>query len=43
MQIATLKRKQVEFNAITAGMDEGLLLLDEKLTYDMQPCERAIC
>lgn len=39
LQIATLKRKQVEFNAITAGMDEGLLLLDEKLT--VLTCSRA--
>ena len=39
LQIATLKRKQVEFDAITAGMDEGLLLLDECLT--VLTCSRA--
>lgn len=39
LQIATLKRKQVEFDAITAGMDEGLLLLDEHLT--VLTCSRA--
>lgn len=39
MQIAMLKRKQIEFNAITAGMDEGLLLLDEHLT--VLTCSRA--
>lgn len=39
LQIATLKRKQVEFDAITAGMDEGLLLLDEQLS--VLTCSRA--
>ncbi len=39
LQIATLRRKQVEFDAITSGMDEGLLLLDEHLT--VLTCSRA--
>ncbi len=32
LQMAALRRKQVEFDAITDGMDEGLLLLDEHLS-----------
>ena len=32
LQIAALRRKQIEFDAITSGMDEGLILLDERLT-----------
>lgn len=39
LQIAALRRKQVEFDAITAGMDEGLILLDEHLT--VLTCSRA--
>lgn len=39
LQIAALHRKQIEFDAITAGMDEGLVLLDERLT--VLTCSRA--
>lgn len=39
LQIAALRRKQIEFDAITAGMDEGLVLLDECLT--VLTCSRA--
>lgn len=38
-QMAELRRKQVEFDAITGGMDEGLILLDEQLTA--LTCNRA--
>lgn len=39
LQIAALRRKQIEFDAITSGMDEGLILLDERLT--VLTCSRA--
>ena len=39
LQIAALRRKQIEFDAITAGMDEGLILLDEHLS--VLTCSRA--
>lgn len=39
LQIAALRRKQVEFDAITSGMDEGLILFDERLS--VLTCSRA--
>lgn len=38
-QMDELRRKQIEFDAITSGMDEGLIVLDERLT--VLTCNRA--